>query len=89
MYFFAAEHMNEDNEVEYFVKWDCLPYSEATWEKGSLIASRNPEVIEIYRKREASNRTPATSSKNLRIRPKFTEIKSQPDYMKGDNNVSK
>jgi chromodomain-helicase-DNA-binding protein 1 len=84
----AAEHRNEENEVEYFVKWDCLPYSDATWENGALIASRNPEVIEIYKRREASNRTPASSTKSLRSRPKFTQIKTQPEYMTGDSNVN-
>jgi len=80
-----AEHTNADGDTEYFVKWDCLPYSDATWENGALISSRNPDVINIYRKREASNRTPSSSSKALRYRPKFSPLKAQPEYMMGDS----
>jgi len=83
----TADHRTEEKEIEYFVKWDNLSYAEATWESGKLIAKRNPEVIKIYKRREASDRTPA-KSKSSRSRPKFSQLKNQPDHMKGDDRVS-
>jgi chromodomain-helicase-DNA-binding protein 1 len=83
----TAEHRTDDGEVEYFVKWDNLSYAEATWESGKLIARRNPEVIEIYKRQDASNKTPSGSSKSMKSRPKFSQIKTQPDFMMGDDSV--
>lgn len=80
---YVAEQTNADGEKEYYVKWESLPYAEATWEKAELIRKRSPEQIKEFKRREASNRTPSSSSKILRARPKFSPFKEQPDYLKG------
>lgn len=82
-----TERVGEDGTTEYFVKWECLPYADATWESGKLIQSRDPDVIQKFKKREASNRTPSSSTKSLRHRPKFVPIKYQPEFMMGEDKV--
>lgn len=82
-----AEQTNAEGIKEYYVKWESLPYSDATWESADLIKKRNPEAIKDFKRREASNRTPTSSSKFLRTRPKFSQIKSQPDYLSGETLV--
>jgi len=62
------------------VKWESLPYSEATWEDGILIRSRWPEKVKEFRDREESKRYPSKLCKVLRNRPKFIKIESQPSY---------
>lgn len=82
-----SERLSPEGNVEYFVKFECLPYADATWENGKLIQSRAPDIIQKFKKREASNKTPSSSTKSLRHRPKFTPIKYQPEYMMGDEKV--
>ncbi|XP_046403987.1 chromodomain-helicase-DNA-binding protein 1 isoform X3 [Ischnura elegans] len=69
---------------DYYVKWESLPYSEATWEDGSLIIKKWPKKIETFREREDSKRTPSKHCRVLKYRPKFVPVKSQPEYMGGD-----
>lgn len=74
--------------MECYVKWECLPYAEATWENAKLIQSRGAPVIEKFKKREASNKTPSQATRSLRHRPKFVPLKYQPQYMMGEEEVS-
>ena len=83
-----AEHKGADGQAEYYVKWESLSYAEATWENGALIHKRHPEVIQQFKKRDASTRIPSSSNKVLRTRPKFLPIKTQPSYMGGHSDVS-
>lgn len=69
---------------EFFIKWESLPYSEATWEDGALIEKKWPKKIKEFRDREDSKRTPSKMCKALKTRPKFSKINEQPDYMGGD-----
>ncbi|XP_018909064.2 chromodomain-helicase-DNA-binding protein 1 [Bemisia tabaci] len=69
---------------EYFLKWESLPYSEATWEDAALIERKWPKKIAEFREREDSKRTPSKLCKALKTRPKFREIMTQPEYMGGD-----
>lgn len=69
---------------EYFVKWESLPYSEATWEDAALIERKWPKKIREFEERERSKRTPSKHCRALKSRPKFTKILEQPDYMGGD-----
>ncbi|XP_017774812.1 PREDICTED: chromodomain-helicase-DNA-binding protein 1 isoform X2 [Nicrophorus vespilloides] len=78
-----AKYNRPDSGKDYFVKWECLPYSEATWEDSALIQKKWPKKIREFMDREESKRTPSKHCKALRHRPKFHEIKEQPDYMKG------
>ncbi|XP_078049709.1 chromodomain-helicase-DNA-binding protein 1 isoform X3 [Augochlora pura] len=77
-----AEYNKPDSEhPDYYCKWESLPYAEATWEDGALIIKKWPEKIEEFRGREESKRTPSKHCKVLKSRPKFHQLKGQPEYM--------
>lgn len=77
-----AEYEKPDSEhPDYFCKWESLPYIESTWEDGALIVKKWPEKIKEFRDREDSKRTPSKHCKVLKSRPKFHQLKGQPDYM--------
>ncbi|XP_012135150.1 chromodomain-helicase-DNA-binding protein 1 isoform X4 [Megachile rotundata] len=77
-----AEYNKPDSEhPDYYCKWESLPYAEATWEDGALIVKKWPEKIKEFREREDSKRTPSKHCKVLKSRPKFHQLKGQPDYM--------
>ncbi|XP_061927024.1 chromodomain-helicase-DNA-binding protein 1 isoform X1 [Apis cerana] len=77
-----AEYNKPDSEhPDYYCKWESLPYAEATWEDGALIVKKWPEKIKEFREREESKRTPSKHCKVLKSRPKFHQLKGQPDYM--------
>lgn len=73
---------------EYYVKWQSLPYAEATWEDAALIERKWPDDVREFREREDSKRTPSKLCKAMKYRPKFTQIQSQPSYMGGECAVS-
>jgi chromodomain-helicase-DNA-binding protein 1 len=80
---------NPNGKPEYFVKWESLPYSEATWEAGVLIKKYFRPAVEISDKLRRASTIPENSKfVNSRPRPKFVREKVQPDYMKGDSKVS-
>lgn len=74
----------EGTHPDYFIKWESLPYSEATWEDGALISKKWPKKIKEFREREESKRTPSKHCRVLKHRPKFVQVKTQPEYMGGD-----
>ncbi|XP_033342117.2 chromodomain-helicase-DNA-binding protein 1 isoform X1 [Megalopta genalis] len=77
-----AEYKKPDSEhPDYYCKWESLPYAEATWEDGILIVKKWPEKIKEFRDREESKRTPSKHCKVLKLRPKFHQLKGQPDCM--------
>ncbi|XP_021925185.1 chromodomain-helicase-DNA-binding protein 1 isoform X3 [Zootermopsis nevadensis] len=80
-----AEFVKPDSaHPDYYIKWESLPYAEATWEDGSIIEKKWPKKIKEFRDREESKRTPSKHCRVLRHRPKFVQVKSQPEYMGGD-----
>lgn len=68
---------------EYLCKWEGLPYSECTWEEGSLINKKFPKKIDEYYQRQKSLKTPTKICKVLKTRPKFQPLKVQPEYIGG------
>ncbi|XP_024942865.1 chromodomain-helicase-DNA-binding protein 1 isoform X3 [Cephus cinctus] len=77
-----AEYNKPDSEhPDYYCKWESLPYADATWEDGALIIKKWPEKIKEFRDREDSKRTPSKHCKALKYRPKFHQLKGQPEYM--------
>lgn len=80
VYIYVAEY-NTTELREYYVKWQSLPYAEATWEDAALIERKWPENIREFREREDSKRTPSKLCKALKYRPKFVQLQSQPSYM--------
>ncbi|KAJ1526021.1 hypothetical protein ONE63_009194 [Megalurothrips usitatus] len=82
-----AESPKSDVQNDYYVKWENLPYSEATWEDGILINSRWPVKVKEFRDREESKRYPSKMAKVLKCRPKFVKIEKQPSYFGGDKDL--
>ena len=76
-----------DNQDSYLVKWQSLPYAEATWEDAELIERKWPDRIREFREREISTKTPSKMCKALKYRPKFNLLTSQPAYLAGGNPV--
>ncbi|XP_057666900.1 chromodomain-helicase-DNA-binding protein 1 isoform X1 [Diorhabda carinulata] len=78
-----AKYNKPDGGTDYFIKWQSLPYAESTWEDSALIQRKWPDKISEYEMREKSVMTPTRHCKVLKYRPKFHEIKTQPEYMTG------
>ncbi|XP_043280167.1 chromodomain-helicase-DNA-binding protein 1 isoform X2 [Venturia canescens] len=77
-----AEYNKPDSDhPDYYCKWESLPYADSTWEDGALIIRKWPEMIKEFRDREDSKRTPSKHCKVLKSRPKFHQLKAQPEYM--------
>ncbi|KAJ8923662.1 hypothetical protein NQ315_010242 [Exocentrus adspersus] len=81
-----AKYDKPDGGTDYFIKWESLPYADSTWEDSALIQKKWPDKIKEFEERESSSKTPTKHCKVLKCRPKFHEIKTQPDYMKGRDN---
>jgi len=82
-----AENRKSDSEhPDYLIKWESLPYAEATWEDGALIIKKYATKIREFRDREDSKRTPSKLCRALKSRPKFLPLKEQPDFIGGDEN---
>ncbi|GAB6019009.1 hypothetical protein CHUAL_000642 [Chamberlinius hualienensis] len=71
----------DSNYVDYYCKWEGLPYSDCTWEDGQLIKQKFPDVVEDFNRRLNSDRIPTKTCRVLKFRPKFVPLKSQPTYM--------
>lgn len=83
--YFSAENRKPDSEhPDYLIKWESLPYSDATWEDGALIVKKYENKIREFREREDSKRTPSKLCRALKYRPKFTPLKEQPEFIGGD-----
>lgn len=74
-------------QKEYYVKWQSLPYSDATWEVASLIESKWPQKIKEFKDREGSKRTPSKACRALKYRPKFVQLTEEPEYFGGYDEV--
>ncbi|XP_050542494.1 chromodomain-helicase-DNA-binding protein 1 isoform X2 [Daktulosphaira vitifoliae] len=77
-----GESKNSDQK-EYYVKWQSLPYSDATWEDATLIEQKWPQKIKEFRDRESSKRTPSKACRALKYRPKFIQLTEEPEYFGG------
>lgn len=86
--FNIAKYNKPDGGVDYFIKWESIPYCESTWEDSALIQKKWPYKIATFESREQSSQTPTKHCKVLKYRPKFHEVKNQPEYMMGRDGVS-
>lgn len=75
-----AESQKPDGALDYLCKWESLPYAEATWEDSSLVLRHWSTKIDEFQRREDSNRTPTRHCRVIKYRPKFHQLKEQPDY---------
>lgn len=79
-----AESQKTDGTIDYLCKWESLPYAEATWEDSSLVLKRWPLKIGDFQRREASQKTPSRHCRVIKYRPKFHQLKEQPEYLNSD-----
>lgn len=82
-----AESKKPDGALDYLCKWESLPYSEATWEDSSLVLRHWPLKIEEFHRREDSTHTPSRHCRVIKYRPKFQQLKKQPEYMGEDKGL--
>lgn len=80
-----AQTVKPDGGIDYFCKWENLPYMDATWEDASLVAKKWSEQVQHFNDRENSKLTPSKHCKVLKYRPKFHHLKSQPEFL-GDED---
>ena len=77
-----CKRKNDENEVEFFVKWRNLPYSDATWENEKIIKSCYREDYEMFKRRKKANADPRDYRSSMKgAKVKFTPMKEQPDYI--------
>lgn len=82
-----AQQVKDDGNIDYFCKWESLPYAEATWEDASLVQKWWPEKIAEFENREQSKRTPSRHCKAVKYRPKFMQLKDQPEFFGADKGL--
>lgn len=82
-----AESQKSDGSLDYLCKWESLPYAEATWEDSSLVLRRWPEHISSFQRREASQNTPSRHCRVIKSRPKFHQLKEQPEYISRERDL--
>lgn len=82
-----AKFNKPDDGLDYYIKWESLPYADSTWEDSLLIQKKWPKKVKEFDDREQSKQTPTKHCKVLKYRPKFHEVKAQPEYMTGIENV--
>ena len=70
---------------DYYCKWQGLPYSECSWEDGTLTARFFQNEIDQYLERERSDLIPTKNAKCLKNRPKFVAFKAQPSFLGNEN----
>ncbi|VDN51255.1 unnamed protein product [Dracunculus medinensis] len=58
-----SREKNDENGIEYYVKWLGLPYAESTWEAEHLISHRFHNKIEAYNLRLNNENLPDKHSK--------------------------
>lgn len=83
----APAKSGEAEQMDYLCKWDGLPYSDCTWEDGNLIKRKFQHVIDEYHARQKSQKIPSKVCKVLKVRPKFTPLKTQPSYIGGSQQL--
>lgn len=71
----------EGGGVDYYCKWESLPYADATWEDAGLVSRKWSQKIKSFEDREDSKFTPSKHCKVLKYRPKFHRIKEQPEFL--------
>lgn len=74
--------------IDYLCKWESLPYSDATWEDSSLVQKKCPDKIIEFQGRELSKNTPSKHCKAMKYRPKFHQLKSQPEFLGLDRGLT-
>ncbi|PKA67000.1 CHD3-type chromatin-remodeling factor PICKLE [Apostasia shenzhenica] len=75
---------NEDVITEYLVKWQGLPYAEATWEKDTDIAFAQ-DAIDEYKAREAamSVQGKMVDFQRKKSKASLRRLDQQPEWLKG------
>lgn len=82
-----AQTVKEDGGIDYFCKWESLPYAEATWEDANLVLKHWPTKVAEFEARENSTKTPTKHCRVIKYRPKFQKLEQQPDFLGADRGL--
>lgn len=82
-----SQVVKPEGNIDYFCKWESLPYADATWEDSALVNRKWQQKINEFNDRESSKNTPSRNCKILKYRPKFHHIKTQPDFLGLDRGL--
>ncbi len=82
-----AQMTKADGSIDYLCKWESLPYNCSTWEDSKLVTRKWQEKVNEFLDRENSKQTPSKHCKVLKYRPKFHQIKTQPEWMGLDRGL--
>ncbi|EEB08866.2 chromodomain helicase hrp1 [Schizosaccharomyces japonicus yFS275] len=77
-----AAEVGPEDQTEYFVKWNQLPYDACTWEDAATIAQLAPEKVRSFLRRETSPYLPFKGV-YYNTRPAYRKLDKQPSYIKG------
>ncbi|KAL5259223.1 hypothetical protein ACHWQZ_G009620 [Mnemiopsis leidyi] len=70
-----------NTSIDYLVKWKCLPYADATYEKDTYLKKHYPEKIAAYEKMKNADTKPNTQYKVLGQRCRFVKSDVQPSWI--------
>ena len=81
-----CKRKNEEDEVEFYVKWTNLPYREATWESEKIIKTFYLADYEKFKRRKKARTDPRDYKSSMKgVKVKFAAMKEQPDYIGSEN----
>ncbi|KAF2862718.1 hypothetical protein K470DRAFT_227700 [Piedraia hortae CBS 480.64] len=73
----------DEDGIEYFVKWKGLFYDACTWESASLVNKLAPHEIDRYLDRVQNPPVSNAREANLQTRSDYTPFHDQPSYIHG------
>ena len=77
-----SQRKNENHGQDYLVKWNNLPYSEATWEDEMVVKSYYPEDLKQFQARRKTKNNPRNYEDAMKaVKRKFVPLKEQPAYI--------
>lgn len=80
IFFFSAAHVHKtssSNDPEYLCKWMGLPYSECSWEDGTLVQKKFQHCIDSFNNRNSSKTIP---SKDCKVKPPLSLPNPNKDF---------
>jgi len=80
-----SHRKNENNALDYYVKWKNLSYGEASWEDETVVKNWYKEELDMYNARKKSKSNPRNYRDSMKLCKKtFKAMKEQPDYIGSD-----
>ena len=81
-----SQRKNENNSLDYYVKWRNLSYAEASWEDETVISSYYDQALEEYNTRRKARCNPRSYKESMKFFKKtFKPLKEQPSFIGSDS----